>query len=136
MDKIKLGFAPTRRNLFSADAAIEYANYTREKLDTWGIDYVDIQDINADGLIYDDASVEAAAAKFKAEGIDGLFIANENFGTEYAVARLAKKLMCQSLFGDQKMKRQHQTVHVYVILNVVFLPLGKCSVVLKFHSLM
>ena len=25
MDKIKLGFAPTRRNLFSADAAIEYA---------------------------------------------------------------------------------------------------------------
>lgn len=35
MDKIKLGFAPTRRNLFSADAAIEYANYTREKLDTW-----------------------------------------------------------------------------------------------------
>ncbi|MBS4455756.1 L-fucose/L-arabinose isomerase family protein [Tuanshanicoccus lijuaniae] len=92
MDKITLGFAPTRRNLFSADAAIEYANYTRGKLDEWNIDYVDIQDVNEDGLIYDDASVEAAATKYKAVGIDGLFIANENFGTEYAVARLAKKL--------------------------------------------
>ncbi|MDQ0222420.1 L-fucose/L-arabinose isomerase family protein [Streptococcus moroccensis] len=92
MDKVTLGFAPTRRNLFSADAAIEYANYTREKLDEWAIDYIDIKDINDDGLIFDDASVNAAAEKFKAAGIDGLFIANENFGTEYAVARLAKQL--------------------------------------------
>ncbi|GAB2027408.1 L-fucose/L-arabinose isomerase family protein [Lactovum odontotermitis] len=92
MDKVKIGFAPTRRNLFSASAAIEYADLTRKKLDDLGVDYVDIEEINEDGLIYDDAGVEAAAEKFKGEGIDGLFIANENFGTEYAVARLAKKL--------------------------------------------
>ncbi|MFV0556791.1 MAG: L-fucose/L-arabinose isomerase family protein [Lactovum sp.] len=92
MDKIKLGFAPTRRNLFSAEAAIEYANLTRKKLDELNIDYVDILDVNEDGLIYDDVSVEKTAEKFISEKIDGLFIANENFGTEYAVARLAKKL--------------------------------------------
>ncbi|WP_303974595.1 L-fucose/L-arabinose isomerase family protein [Streptococcus merionis] len=102
MDKVTLGFAPTRRNLFSADAAIEYANYTREKLDAWAIDYIDIQDINEDGLIFDDASVNAAAEKFKTAGIDGLFIANENFGTEYAVARLAKKLEVPVLLWGPK----------------------------------
>ena len=92
LSTIKLGFAPTRRNLFSADAAIEYANLTRDVMSKLGVNYVDIEDINADGLIYDDESVNKAAEKFKAEKIDGLFIANENFGTEYAVARLAKKL--------------------------------------------
>lgn len=92
LDKIKIGFAPTRRNLFSAETAIEYANLTRKKMDELDINYVDILGINEDGLIYDDEGVEKAAKKFKDAEIDGLFIANENFGTEYAVARLAKKL--------------------------------------------
>lgn len=92
LKKVKLGFAPTRRNIFSADAAIEYADYTRTKLDELGIDYVDIKDINEDGLLYDDIGMEKIAAKFKAAKIDGLFLANENFGTEYECARLAKKL--------------------------------------------
>lgn len=92
MDSIKIGFAPTRRNLFSAEAAIEYANLTRDKLNELKIDYVDILDVNEDGLLYDDEGVEKIAEKFIKEKIDGLFVANENFGTEYAVARLAKKL--------------------------------------------
>ncbi|MGN9067565.1 L-fucose/L-arabinose isomerase family protein [Ligilactobacillus agilis] len=92
LKQVKLGFAPTRRNIFSADAAIEFANYTREKLDNMGINYVDIRDINDDGLLYDDAGLEKIVAKFKAEKIDGLFLANENFGTEYECARLAKRL--------------------------------------------
>ena len=92
MDKVTIGFAPTRRNLFSAAAAIEYANLTRQKMDELAIDYVDILDINEDGLLYDDEGVEKIAEKFKAAKIDGLFLANENFGTEYACARLAKKL--------------------------------------------
>lgn len=90
-DKITLGFAPTRRNIFSADAAIEFADYTREKLDAMAVDYVDIQDVNNDGLLYDDAGMEKITAKFKAAHIDGLFLANENFGTEYECARLAKQ---------------------------------------------
>lgn len=92
MKTIKIGFAPTRRNLFSADAAIEYANLTRNKLDELGVNYVDILDINEEGLLFDDEGVEKIAEKFKNEKIDGLFLANENFGTEYACARLAKKL--------------------------------------------
>ena len=44
MKKIKLGFAPTRRSIFSAPAAVEYADLTRKRLDELGIEYVDIKD--------------------------------------------------------------------------------------------
>lgn len=91
-DKIKLGFAPTRRNIFSADSAIDFANRTRQKLNELEIDYVDITNINDDGLLYDEAGRKRISAKFKAENIDGLFLPHCNFGTEYECARLAKDL--------------------------------------------
>lgn len=65
LSQIKLGFAPTRRNIFSATAAIEFANKTREKLDKLGVNYVDIKDINDDGLLYDDEGLEKITEKFK-----------------------------------------------------------------------
>lgn len=58
LKQIKLGFAPTRRNIFSAEAAIEFANKTREKLDELGVNYIDIKDVNDDGLLYDDEGLE------------------------------------------------------------------------------
>lgn len=58
LKQIKLGFAPTRRNIFSATAAIEFANKTRGKLDELGVNYVDIKDVNDDGLLYDDEGLE------------------------------------------------------------------------------
>ncbi len=92
MAKIKLGFAPTRRSIFSAPAAVEYANYTREKLRRMGIEFVDIDDISEDGLLHDEEDRIKIEAKFKAEGVDGLFFPHGNFGTEYEVARLAKSM--------------------------------------------
>jgi len=91
-DKVKIGFAPTRRNLFSAETAMEFSDLTRKKLNELEIDYVDIKEINDDGLLYDDEGVEKIAEKFMKEKIDGLFIMNGNFGNEWAVARLAKKM--------------------------------------------
>lgn len=92
MNQIKLGFAPTRRSIFSAPAAVEYANYTREKLRAMGVEFVDIDDISSDGLLHDDGDRAKIAAKFGAAGVDGLFFPHANFGTEYEVARLAKDL--------------------------------------------
>ncbi len=92
MKNIKIGFAPTRRSIFSAPDAIRYANLTREKLRELEIDFVDITDINNEGLLYDDRDRERVAEKFKKEKIDGLFIPHCNFGTEYVVARLAQEL--------------------------------------------
>lgn len=89
---IKLGFAPTRRAIFSAPAAVEYRSLTAERLRELKIDFVDITDINAEGLLYDDAGMHAIAEKFKKEKIDGLFLPHVNFGTEYECARLAKEL--------------------------------------------
>ncbi|HIT91039.1 MAG TPA: L-fucose/L-arabinose isomerase family protein [Candidatus Merdenecus merdavium] len=92
MKSIKLGFAPTRRSIFSAPDAIKYANLTREKLTEMKVDFVDITDINEEGLLYDDQEMTKIAAKFKAEDVDGLFLPHCNFGTEYICARLAKEL--------------------------------------------
>ncbi len=92
MNPIKLGFAPTRRSIFSAPEAVRYANLTRERLKELGVDFADIKDINEEGLLYDEKDRLDIEKKFRAEGIDGLFVPHCNFGTEYAVARLAKAL--------------------------------------------
>lgn len=92
MAHIVLGLAPTRRSIFSAPAAVEYANLTRNKLREMGVEFVDIDDISADGLLHDDADRVRIAKKFKEAGVDGVFFPHGNFGTEYEVARLAKEL--------------------------------------------
>lgn len=92
MKKIKLGFAPTRRSIFSAPDAIKYAGLTRDRLKELEVDFVDITDINEEGLLYDDGDMERIAEKFRKEGIEGLFLPHCNFGTEFVCARLAKKL--------------------------------------------
>ncbi len=92
MKNIKIGFAPTRRSIFSAPAAVEYALYTRDKLRKMGVEFVDIDDIAEDGLLHDEADRIKIAEKFKANNVAGLFVPHTNFGTEYEVARLAKEL--------------------------------------------
>ena len=92
MAKIVLGLAPTRRSIFSAPDAVKYANLTRDRLRELGVEFVDITDINEEGLLYDDNDRIKVAAKFKAAGVDGLFLPHGHFGTEYVVARLAKDL--------------------------------------------
>ena len=57
-----------------------------------GISFVDIDDINEEGLLYDEKDRLKIVEKFKAEKIDGLFLPHCNFGTEYECARLAKDL--------------------------------------------
>ncbi len=92
MKKIKLGYVPTRRSIFSAPDAIKYRGLTADRLTELGIDFVDITDINEEGLLYDDRDVEKITEKFEKEGVDGLMLAHCNFGTEYVCARLAKRL--------------------------------------------
>lgn len=92
MANVKLGFVPTRRSIFSAPDAIKYRGLTADRFRELGIDFVDITDINQEGLLYDDQDVDKIVAKFKAEGVDGIMLAHCNFGTEYVCARLAKKL--------------------------------------------
>lgn len=92
MANVKLGFVPTRRSIFSAPDAIKYRGLTADRFRELEIDFVDITDINEEGLLYDDQDVDKIVEKFKAEGVDGIMLAHCNFGTEYVCARLAKKL--------------------------------------------
>lgn len=92
MKQIKLGFAPTRRSIFSAPDAIKYRGLTADRLRELGIDFVDINDINEEGLLYDENDRLKIVEKFRKEKIDGLFLPHCNFGTEYLCARLAQDL--------------------------------------------
>ena len=89
---IKLGYAPTRRSIFSAPDAVKYRNLTADKLREMGVDFVDIDDINDEGLLYDENDRLKIVEKFRREKVDGLLLAHCNFGTEYECARLAKDL--------------------------------------------
>ena len=40
MKKIKLGFAPTRRSIFSAPDAVKYRGLTAQRLKELGVDFV------------------------------------------------------------------------------------------------
>ena len=92
MDVIKLGYAPTRRSIFSAPDARKYRGIIADKLRELGVEFVDIDDINEEGLLYNEEDRLEVLAKFKAEGVDGLFLPHCNFGTEFICARLAKDL--------------------------------------------
>lgn len=92
MDKIVLGFAPTRRSIFSAPDAVKFTGLTRSRLKELGVAFVDIDDISGDGLLHNEEDRIKIAAKFKEAKVDGLFFPHGNFGTEYEVARLAKEL--------------------------------------------
>lgn len=92
MKSVKIGFAPTRRSIFSAPDAVKYANLTRERLKELGVEFVDITDINEEGLFYDKADREKIQEKFRRENVKGIFFPHGNFGTEYVCARLAKEM--------------------------------------------
>lgn len=92
MKQITIGFAPTRRSIFSAPDAVKYADLTRNRLKEIGVSFVDINDISQDGLLHSEQDRIRIVEKFKAAKVDGLFVPHTNFGTEYEVARLSKAL--------------------------------------------
>lgn len=92
MKKIKIGYAPTRRSIFSAPDAVKYADLVRNRLQELGVEFVDIKEFNEEGLLYSEEDRVLIAKKFKEEGVKGLFLPHCNFGTEYICARLAKEL--------------------------------------------
>jgi len=92
MDNIVLGFAPTRRSIFSAPDALKYAELTKNRLKEIGVTFVDLEGINGEALLYEDRDIPRIAEKFRNAKVDGLFIPHCNFGTEYVVAKLAKEL--------------------------------------------
>ncbi len=94
MNRLKLGFCPTRRFTFSKEDALRYKNSILTIISQYkDIDIIDIDDINEEGLLYDRIEdCERIITKMRAAEVDALFIPHCNFGTEDSVARVAKAL--------------------------------------------
>ena len=89
---IKLGFAPTRRFIFSKEDAHKFKKLTMTKLKELKVEYVDINDINDEGLLHQESDVAKVVEKFKREKVDAIFFPHCNFGTEDIVCKVAKEL--------------------------------------------
>lgn len=115
--KIKLGFAPTRRSIFSAPAAIEYRNLTAQRLEELGVEFVDITDINKEGLLYDDNDLPAIAAKFKAEKVDGLFFRMATLVPSMRLPAWQRRWGCRFCCGVRETSARMRTVYACVTLS-------------------
>lgn len=89
---LKIGYAPTRREVFSREDAKSYKEMIETKIKDWDIEIVNIDWLNEEGLLYNPLDASRVAERFKEKGVDALFAPHCNFGTEDAVARLAKEM--------------------------------------------
>jgi L-fucose isomerase-like protein len=95
--KIVLGFAPTIRGLRfgSIDWAKENKKAIAEaigKLADKDTEIVGIDWLNAEGMLYNFADVSKAAQHFRQKGVNALFIAHCNFGSEEVVGKLGQAM--------------------------------------------
>ena len=89
---LRLGLAPTRREPFTDPDAHTHKRLIEEKLRAWGVDFVGLDSVNDEGILFHRRDVGAALELFRREGVDALFVPHVNFGCEDATARLARDL--------------------------------------------
>jgi L-fucose isomerase-like protein len=96
MNKIfKLGYMPTRRSFFSKEDALKYKKLIFDeisKLVPGNVEILDLEWLNSEGLLYEDHDATKVANYFLNNEVDALFAPHCNFGTENAVAQVAKKV--------------------------------------------
>lgn len=90
--KILIGMAPTRRFIFSKEDALKYKKLIQEKLRALNVDFVDIDDVNDEGLLHTEEDVAKVVEKFKNAKVNALFFPHCNFGTEDLVCKVANEL--------------------------------------------
>ncbi len=88
-NKVVIGYAPTRRNVFSAEDAQKHKNIILESIKKYDAEIVDINDINEEGLLFQESDVDRIVAKFKNANVDGVFFPHCNFGSEALVSKVA-----------------------------------------------
>lgn len=91
--RMKIGCVALRRDVFSAEAAQTEKNEILCALRRLNFcDIVDIDDINEEGLLFDERDLAAVLEKLKAEEVDGVFFPHCNFGCEHLAAKVGKAL--------------------------------------------
>ena len=89
---LTLGYLPTRRNNFSHKDADKFNKLILGQLkrDYPNIKIVGLEFLNKEAMLYDTADSERVIEHFQSHGVDALFIPHCSFGTEDAVARVAR----------------------------------------------
>ena len=92
MEKIKLAYCPTRRDVFSREEAIKFNEKIRAQMDEFDIDVVDLAGINKEKLLFSDSDIQTVIDRFVSEKVDAIFFPHCNFGSENRVAQVARAL--------------------------------------------
>ncbi len=96
MNKVfKLGYMPTRRSFFSKEDALKYKEIIHREIINLvpeNVKIFELEWLNDEGLLYDDKDATSVAAYFINKEVDALFAPHCNFGTENAIALVAKKV--------------------------------------------
>lgn len=100
--ELKLGVAPTRRNLFSREEAMRLKDVVYKRLADMGVDFVGIEDCTPEGLLIGEETVDSVVEKFRRAKVDGIFFPHVNFGTEDIVCKVAKALGVPVLIGGPR----------------------------------
>lgn len=108
--KLKIGILPIRRwikeppkriGIFQSDYAVDNKNeclkYIYDNYADSETEFVDIEWLNDEGLLFLDNDCNAVADYFKKQEIDALFIINCNFGNENCAGLVAKQLNVPTL---------------------------------------
>lgn len=90
MERVKIGFLPTRRNVFSKQEAQRYKKMIMDKIRPLGAEPIDIDDVSQEGMLFNENELALVIEKMKANKVDGLFFPHCNFGTEDLVAKVAR----------------------------------------------
>jgi L-fucose isomerase-like protein len=91
-----LGYMPTRRSFFSKEDALKYKRLTYDKIVTFlpeNVKIFDLEWLNDEGLLFDENDISKVVKFFIEKEVDALFAPHCNFGTENAVAQVAKSVM-------------------------------------------
>ena len=63
-----MGLCPIGKFVFSNEDAVKYKKLLQQKLDSWAVDYVDIEGVLEDGLVKDQSHVSTVVEHFKKGG--------------------------------------------------------------------
>ena len=85
--KIKLGYCPTRRDVFSREVAIKFNEIIRKQMNNLDVEVIDLEGINEEKLLYQDCDIPEVIDRFVLNKVDAIFFPHCNFGSENRVSR-------------------------------------------------
>ena len=97
MEKLVIGFCPTRRDCFSREEAWKYRDLIRKSIDAYDVDIVDLAGINEEALLCGQGDPAKVIDRFRAAQVDAIFFPHCNFGSESLVSQVARAMNVPNL---------------------------------------